>query len=89
MAGAEDRTGENCHMRHNSGLRNAAGERCLTLRGAARRLGISPQGVRWAVRAGHFSAEMDRIATGQVVCLIPVSQVRAYARRRARRERTR
>ena len=76
-------------MRHNPGLRNLAGQACLTLRGAARRLGISPQGVRWAVKAGHFAAEMDRLATGQVVCLIPVSQVRAYARRRARRERPR
>lgn len=72
-------------MRHNSGLRNAAGEPCLTLRGAARRLGISPQAVRWAMEAGHFTKELDLIATGQVVCLIPVREVRAYARRRARR----
>ena len=73
-------------MRHNSGLRNHAGEACLTLRGAARRLGISPQAVRWAVGAGHFEAERSFLATGQPIVLIPVSQVRAYARKRAKRE---
>lgn len=75
-------------MRHNSGLRNAAGEPCLTLRAAARRLGISPQAVRWALEAGHFSGDLDRTATG-LVRLIPVRQVRAYARRRARRAKER
>ena len=74
-------------MRHNSGLRNAAGERCLTLRGAARRLGISPAAVRYAMRAGHFTEDKVRTPMGQVVLLIPVGQVRAYARRRARKAR--
>ena len=83
----EGRRGENCLVRHNPGLRNHAGEACLTLRGAARRLGISPQAVRWAMGAGHFSAEKDRLATGQVVCLIPVREVEAYRRRRAGRGR--
>ena len=71
-------------MRHNSGLRNAAGERCVTLRGAARRLGISPAAVRYAMRAGHFTKDKMRLPMGQVVMLIPVRQVRAYARRRVR-----
>lgn len=73
-------------MRHNPGLRNAAGEPCVTLRGAARRLGISPAAVRYAMRAGHFTKDKVRIPMGQFVMLIPVSQVRAYARKRASRE---
>jgi len=76
---------KNCPSRQPD-LRNRAGEACLTLRGAARRLGVSPQAVRWALGAGHFSGEWAMLATGQPVVLIPVTQVRAYARRRAKRE---
>lgn len=66
---------------------NSHGQPCIGLRAAARRLGISPAAVRWAVGAGHLHAEpMD--AGGQTLVLIPLADVAAYRRRRARRSRS-
>lgn len=63
---------------------NSRGQPCLGLRAAARRLGISPAGVRWAIEAGYLHAEAGE-AGGQALTLIPVDDVDAYKQRRARR----
>ena len=66
---------------------NSRGQACLGLRAAARRLGISPAAVRWAIQAGHLHAEPAE-AGGQMLTLIPVADVEAYKQRRTRRLKT-
>jgi antitoxin MazE len=60
-------------MRGETILKNSRGERCVTLSGAARLIGISTEGLRAAIEANGIEVER----TGFCV-LVPVRVVRSY-----------